>query len=99
MGRKVGRLSQDAGLVTGATLAQAASATPCVAVAVVLGTFINRRLDPALFSNAVAAIIVVLGVLCVSTAAADLAPTVQLLLAGSPSDVSTALQDAASSSF
>ena len=59
------------GLLTPEIVAQAVAALPLVAGAVVGGTYVNRRIDPAEFSDAVAYIVLGLGALCAYTAWTD----------------------------
>ncbi|KAJ8605125.1 hypothetical protein CTAYLR_000445 [Chrysophaeum taylorii] len=64
------------GLLTTAVLVQAFAAVPAVALAVALGTALNRRIDPALFKSIVAALVLGLGLLCFSSAAPHLAEAI-----------------------
>mmetsp|Transcript_2734 Transcript_2734/g.8276 ORF Transcript_2734/g.8276 Transcript_2734/m.8276 type:complete len:307 (+) Transcript_2734:944-1864(+) len=57
------------GLVTPGVLHQATATIPAVAVAVALGTVLNRRIQPSLFEDVVSGLVFALGLFCVADAA------------------------------
>lgn len=69
---------QHEGLLTTQVLVQAAAAVPGVAAACALGTALNRRIDPSLFSSIVAGIVLCLGVLCLGSSAPHVVESLQL---------------------
>lgn len=62
----------EAGLLTSNVVLQALAAVPGVVVAVAIGTALNRKIDPTLFSSLVATLVLCLGFLCCSSAAPNL---------------------------
>merc|ERR1712070_894318 len=58
----------SAGLITPAVLTQLTAAIPGVLLATAVGTYINRRIDPSAFTNAVYAVVVALGFLSIGSA-------------------------------
>lgn len=62
----------EAGLLTSNVVLQALAAAPGVVAAVAVGTVLNRKIDPTLFSSLVATLVLCLGFLCCSSAAPKL---------------------------
>ena len=60
------------GLLTPSILHQAAASLPFVAIAVFVGTVLNRRIQPALFEDTVSIIVLSLGLFCSADAATSL---------------------------
>mmetsp|Transcript_21090 Transcript_21090/g.84092 ORF Transcript_21090/g.84092 Transcript_21090/m.84092 type:complete len:227 (-) Transcript_21090:131-811(-) len=58
-------------LLTPFVVHQTLAAIPAVALAVALGTFLNRRIDPGVFEDAVSVLVAALGLLCCATVLGD----------------------------